>query len=131
MSIIVTRIKRRNRNWSGRGLEAVNRLECVGEDAKRVFQKEDDTENKRPIVQIMLEDVLTFRKNNKFYKSLLKQFKRTGNLTSKQMSCLKKDHDRLTVGIQVKKHYSVKIVCKLSEGNLDKTDSHVDTDRKL
>jgi hypothetical protein len=123
------KFNRWSKSWSGRGLEAMNRMEMMGEHSTHIFQRENHKEKRRPIVEVMLIELLVVRPSDKFYKSVLRQFKRSGNLTPKQMECLKKQHDKLVKHKGVSKKTATN--CKLSEGNMDKTDSHVDTDRKL
>ena len=124
-----TRKGRRSRDWSGRGLEVMNRMEMMGESSTHIFQNENYKEKRKPIVQWMLEELLALRPNDKFYKSLLRQFKRSGNPTPKQMECLKKQHDQLVKHKNVSSKASTN--CKLSEGNMDKTDSHVERNKRL
>jgi hypothetical protein len=120
-TFIKTRRGRRSRDWSGRGLEAMNRMETMGEPSSHIFQRENHKEKRMPMVVGMLIELLVIRPGDKFYKSLLRQFKRKGNLTRKQMECLKKQHDRLVKKKGVSEKASKN--CKLSDGNMDKTDS--------
>jgi len=123
------RTRSRSRTKGDRGIDLLNQMECFGQKAKHIFEKQLKArrfKTSKGLAQIFL--LLKRNPSNSFYQSLNEQCIKLNGLTEGQWACVARDFDNIVAGYREKQ----KMVEEINEEkNLDQELSKIVEDKGI